>query len=252
MRTRAMIVLAAVVLASFASLPGAALAKVRVTEPPSRSASDSLNANPPCGGVASAGAKAYPEGTTTLNVSFADGAGDTSLGCFQAVILNAAGAQLGGVFQVADDQATAARTISAPLAVPQACRGGATCTVAVRQLVNVAAGCPNPTPSEPGTGANATFYSCGDFTITQPAPRDAAPPPLPVPDAGPPSPTPSTAPTVIPLPEEDAGVRISGLRPEDAESNSCAANPRAAGWVSPVGVAGVALALALVARRRRR
>ncbi len=49
-------------------------------------------------------------------------------------------------------------------------------------------------------------------------------------------------------------MRISGLRPEDAESNSCAANPRAAGWVSPVGVAGVALALALalVARRRRR
>ena len=146
MRTRAMTLLApvaavAAVAVATAWLPRAALAKVRVMEPPSRSASDSLNANPPCGGVAAAGAKAYPEGTTTLNVSFSDGAGDTSLGCFQVVVLNAAGAQLGGVFQVADDQATAARVISAPLAIPQACRGGATCTVAVRQLVNAAAGC---------------------------------------------------------------------------------------------------------------
>ncbi|HRG97974.1 MAG TPA: hypothetical protein PLR99_17095 [Polyangiaceae bacterium] len=252
MRTRAMTHFAAVAAVVLAWLPRASLAKVRVMEPPSRSATDSLNANPPCGGVAAGGAKAYPEGTTTVNVSFADGAGDTSLGCFQVVMLNAAGAQLGGVFQVTDDQATAARVISAPLAVPQACRGGATCTVAVRQLVNVAAGCPSPAPAQPGTGATATFYSCGDFSVMQPEPPDAAPPP-PAPDAAPPPPAPSGAPGVIPLPEEDAGVRISGLRPEDAESNSCAAGPRPAG---PAGVAiaglGLALAAALAARRRRR
>lgn len=244
MRTRA-VVLVAVVAVAF-GLSRASVAKVRVSDPPARSGSDSLNANPPCGGVAAGSPKVYGVGTTTIDVSFTDGAGDTSLGCFQVVVLNAAGSQLGGVVQLTDDQATTARTLSAPLPVPQACRGGATCTVALRQLVNDAGGCPSA-PSQPGAGALATFYSCGDFAIAQPEPPDAGS------DAGPPPAPPSASPTVIPLPEEDAGVRIAGLRPEDAEANSCAAT-RGAGAAGASGLGGLALALTLglVARRVRR
>ncbi len=238
---------------ALALAPRLAAAKVRVLEPPSRSASDSLAANPPCGGVPAGSPKVYARGTTTIPVAIADGAGDTSLGCFQVVILNAAGAQLGAVLQAVDDVPTTARTVNVPAQIPGACLGGATCTVHVRQLVNPAAGCVTPAPPQPGAGATATYYSCGDFTVEQPpAVVDASVPDSASPDAAAP-PTPTGAPAPIPLPEDDAGVRISGLDPGSAETNSCSASRASgAGATSPAALALVVVAGALVRRRLRR
>lgn len=247
MRTRTLLVAAA-----FALVPHVASAKVRVADPPSRSASDSLAMSPPCGGVPAGTPKVLPQGTTAMTVAIADGVGDGSLGCFQVVFLNPAGDQVGSVLQATDDMAaTAARTVNVPANIPGACQGGASCTVHVRQLVNPAAGCPSPAPSQPGTGTNATFFSCGDFRVEQPPPvRDAAAPDSSPPPA--PTPTATTAPTVIPLPEEDSGVRISALNPADAETNSCAVGLLGAPQAPFFGLGLLGLASALAAARRRR
>lgn len=244
------------------TLTGLAHAKAQLNSPTPRVANDSITTT--CDGSGAGTPQSFVEGATALTVKVSDGVNDMSVGCFQVVIFNGT-TQVGSIFQATDDQAAvAARTVDvANVTIPTGCRGGNTCTVHMRQLVNAAAGCPTA-PAALGTGATATFYSCGDFRVRQPQPPpdastpvDAAvPPPQGDSSTPPPSPTNDSGFTPIPVPEGDGGVvRVSGLNPDDATSEGCAiANVGAQSTVwGATGVGAMAVAgLVLGLRRRRR
>lgn len=244
-------------------LAGLAQGRARLEDPPPRVMTDNVTTD--CIGMAAVNPKLFPEGATAITVRVADSAGDNSLGCFQIAIFDGT-TRLDGIYQVSDDQAAVAtRLVDVPnVAIPSGCRGGRTCTVHVRQLQNVAAGC-QAGATALGTGATATYYSCGDFRVRQPPVPDAAPPVV-VDAAKPPTPTPDpTSPpaaevdsgfTPIPVPEGEGGVvRVSGLSPGDAESEGCSVSQLGAQTTVWGGSSAAAVALAglvLAIRRRRR
>ena len=241
---------------------GLAQGRARLDDPPPRAMLDNVTTD--CTGVGAGTPKTFPEGATAITVRVADSAGDGSLGCFQIAIFDGT-TRLDGIYQVTDDQVAAAvRFIDVPnVAIPNGCRNGKTCTVHLRQLQNVAAGC-QAGATALGTGATATYFSCGDFRVRQPPVPDAAPPVV-VDAAKPPTPTPdSSSPpaaevdsgfTPIPVPEGEGGVvRVSGLSPGDAESEGCSVSQLGAQTTVWGGSSAAAVALAgfVLANRRRR
>jgi hypothetical protein len=177
-----------------------------------------------------------------------------SVGCIQIAVFDQ-GTRVGDVMQQVDNVGTAREVTFSDVPIPASCRDGRRCTIHMRQLLVADAGaCPPATGL--GTGALGNRYSCADFRVAQPdldAGGDTALPPES--DGS----TPGVDSGFVPLPPPSSGdggvVRVAGLDPSNAESESCAVvapgDPRVGlGAVSGLGLA--TLGLVLAARRRRR
>lgn len=240
---------AILVLLGLGVLSAPAFGKARISDPAPRNTNDDNQTD--CTGAGGSGGVRLPLGAVATTVKIMD---NDSVGCIQIAVFDQA-TRVGDVMQQVDNVGTAREVTFSDVPIPASCRDGRRCTIHMRQLLVADAGaCPPATGL--GTGALGNRYSCADFRVAQPdldAGGDAAP--QPEVDAS----TPGVDSGFVPLPPPSSGdggvVRVAGLDPSSAESESCAVttpgDPRV-GLGAASGVALATLGLVLAARRRRK